>query len=74
MECHLAIELVGMDYCTPRITTSTQRRPAILQDEHASLFTIWDRLFGQVDPDSVKTKVSFGTGEKVNPLRVVLGI
>ena len=41
----------------------------------ASLFSIWDRLFGTyLDPDKVGTKLSFGTGENPNPLLLVLGI
>ncbi len=41
----------------------------------AALFTIWDRLFGTyVDPDSVKDDLSFGIGEEVPPLRLVLGV
>jgi sterol desaturase/sphingolipid hydroxylase (fatty acid hydroxylase superfamily) len=41
----------------------------------ASLFTVWDRLFGTyLDPDRVGTKLSFGTGEKENPFRLVIGL
>jgi sterol desaturase/sphingolipid hydroxylase (fatty acid hydroxylase superfamily) len=41
----------------------------------ATLFTVWDRLFGTyVDPDSVKGELSFGIGEEVPPLRLVLGV
>jgi len=41
----------------------------------ASLFTVWDRLFGTyVDPDKVTTNLSFGTGKKENPARLVLGV
>ncbi|HWV45428.1 MAG TPA: sterol desaturase family protein [Nitrospira sp.] len=40
-----------------------------------TLFTVWDRLFGTyVDPESVKGELSFGIGEKVPPLRLVLGV
>jgi sterol desaturase/sphingolipid hydroxylase (fatty acid hydroxylase superfamily) len=40
-----------------------------------NLFTIWDRLFGtHVDPDTVKTELAFGIGDKGNPLRLVLGV
>jgi sterol desaturase/sphingolipid hydroxylase (fatty acid hydroxylase superfamily) len=41
-----------------------------------SLFTVWDRLFGTyANPDTVKTgDLSFGTGEKDNPVHVVLGV
>ncbi|MFZ0738530.1 MAG: sterol desaturase family protein [Candidatus Acidiferrales bacterium] len=38
-------------------------------------FTLWDRLFGTyVDPESVHEKLTFGIGEKENPVRVVLGV
>ncbi|HEU5408608.1 MAG TPA: sterol desaturase family protein [Nitrospira sp.] len=40
-----------------------------------TLFTVWDRLFGTyVNPESVKGELSFGIGEKVPPLRLVLGV
>jgi len=40
-----------------------------------SLFTIWDRLFGTyLDPDKVDPKLSFGIGEKENPVRLALGV
>jgi len=40
-----------------------------------SLLTVWDRLFGTyLDPEKVDSKLSFGTGEKDNPVRVVLGV
>lgn len=40
-----------------------------------SLLTIWDRLFGTyVNPQTVKTELTFGTGEKDPTWRVVLGI
>jgi sterol desaturase/sphingolipid hydroxylase (fatty acid hydroxylase superfamily) len=41
----------------------------------ASLFTVWDRLFGTyMDPEKVETKLCFGTNEKDNPVRLVLGV
>ena len=41
----------------------------------AALFTVWDRLFGTyVNPESVKGELSFGIGEEVPPLRLVLGV
>ncbi|MGC1298099.1 MAG: sterol desaturase family protein [Alloacidobacterium sp.] len=41
----------------------------------ASLLTIWDRLFGTyLDPEKVDAKLSFGIGEKENPVRLVLGV
>ena len=40
-----------------------------------SLLTIWDRLFGTyVDPQTVKSELAFGTGEKDPPWRVIAGI
>jgi sterol desaturase/sphingolipid hydroxylase (fatty acid hydroxylase superfamily) len=39
------------------------------------IFSIWDRLFGTyVDPDEVKEPLSFGIGEKVPLVRLVLGV
>lgn len=39
------------------------------------LFTWWDRLFGTyVNPGKLKEDLSFGIGEKVSPIRLVLGI
>jgi sterol desaturase/sphingolipid hydroxylase (fatty acid hydroxylase superfamily) len=41
----------------------------------ASLFTIWDRLFGTyIDPDKVSRELSFGIGSEENPVRLVLGV
>jgi len=41
----------------------------------ASMFTIWDRLFGTYfDPDKLSTELSFGTNEKNNSVRVILGV
>jgi sterol desaturase/sphingolipid hydroxylase (fatty acid hydroxylase superfamily) len=41
----------------------------------APLFTVWDRLFGTyLDPEKVGTSLCFGTGEKPNPVRLVLGV
>ncbi len=49
--------------------------PQYYMTNMGSLLTVWDRLFGTyVDPDKVGTALSFGTGEKVNPVRVVLGV
>lgn len=39
------------------------------------LGAVWDRMFGTyVNPESVKTDLAFGTGEKDPPWRAVLGI
>jgi sterol desaturase/sphingolipid hydroxylase (fatty acid hydroxylase superfamily) len=49
--------------------------PQYYMTNMGSLFTVWDRFFGtHVDPDKVEVPLSFGTGEKVNPVRMVLGI
>ncbi|MBI4003150.1 MAG: sterol desaturase family protein [Nitrospira defluvii] len=41
----------------------------------APLFTIWDRLFGTyVDPETVKEELSFGIGEEVPLVRLVIGV
>ena len=38
-------------------------------------FTIWDRLFGTYfDPETVDAKLRFGTGEKENSIRIMLGV
>ncbi len=40
-----------------------------------SLLTIWDHIFGTyVNPQTAKTPLSFGTGEKDPPWRVIVGI
>jgi sterol desaturase/sphingolipid hydroxylase (fatty acid hydroxylase superfamily) len=40
-----------------------------------NLLTVWDRLFGTYfDPDNVDRNLSFGVGEKENPVRLVLGV
>jgi sterol desaturase/sphingolipid hydroxylase (fatty acid hydroxylase superfamily) len=41
----------------------------------APVFPVWDRLFGTyLDPDEVGADLSFGTGEKTNPARLIFGI
>jgi sterol desaturase/sphingolipid hydroxylase (fatty acid hydroxylase superfamily) len=40
-----------------------------------SLFTIWDRIFGTYfNPKELKQELSFGIGERVRPVRLILGI
>ena len=40
-----------------------------------SLFTVWDKMFGTYfDPDKVKQNLTFGIGERITPMRLVLGI
>ena len=42
---------------------------------YGSLFTLWDRFFGtRIDPESIKKPLKFGTGEKDNPVRLVVGL
>jgi sterol desaturase/sphingolipid hydroxylase (fatty acid hydroxylase superfamily) len=44
------------------------------EGNYGSLFTFWDRLFGTfVDPER-NVPVTFGTGEKTNPVRMFLGV
>jgi len=38
-------------------------------------FSIWDRLFGTyVDPEELKTPITFGIGERVPLTRLVAGV
>ena len=38
-------------------------------------FSIWDRLFGTyLDPDGLKTSITFGIGEQVPLARFVAGV
>ena len=40
-----------------------------------SLFTIWDSIFGTYfNPKELKQELSFGIGERVHPVRLILGI
>jgi sterol desaturase/sphingolipid hydroxylase (fatty acid hydroxylase superfamily) len=40
-----------------------------------SLFTVWDRIFGTyLNPGKVTQELRFGIGERVQPLRLLLGI
>lgn len=40
-----------------------------------SLLTIWDRIFGTYfRPEQIKQKLSFGIGERITPVRLVLGV
>ena len=49
--------------------------PQHYRSNMASLLTIWDRLFGTYyNPDSVKKPLTFGINEKINPVRLVLGV
>ena len=41
----------------------------------ANLFSVWDRLFGTyVNPDRVAHPLTFGTGSRDNPIRLISGI
>jgi sterol desaturase/sphingolipid hydroxylase (fatty acid hydroxylase superfamily) len=49
--------------------------PQHYRSNMASLLTIWDRLFGTYyNPDLVKKPLTFGINEKINPVRLVLGV
>lgn len=49
--------------------------PAHYRANLGSLLTVWDRIFGTyVNPGRVKQALTFGIGEKVAPLRLVLGV
>jgi sterol desaturase/sphingolipid hydroxylase (fatty acid hydroxylase superfamily) len=49
--------------------------PAHYGGNLAALFPIWDRVFGTyVDPEKVPRNLTFGIGETVSPLRLVVGI
>ncbi len=49
--------------------------PAYYGRSIASIFPIWDRLFGTyVDPDKVPRQTSFGTNEKASVWRLALGV
>jgi len=40
-----------------------------------SLLTVWDRMFGTYfDPSKVNRRLTFGIGEKISPVRLVLGV
>jgi sterol desaturase/sphingolipid hydroxylase (fatty acid hydroxylase superfamily) len=39
------------------------------------LLTVWDRIFGTYrNPEKVRQELSFGIGERVNPLRLFVGV
>ena len=41
----------------------------------ANLFSVWDRLFGTyLNPDRVGSNLTFGTGTRENPIRLISGI
>jgi len=41
----------------------------------ANLFSVWDRLFGTyLNPDRVAPQLTFGTGSRDNPIRLISGI
>jgi sterol desaturase/sphingolipid hydroxylase (fatty acid hydroxylase superfamily) len=46
-----------------------------LNRNFGSKFSIWDRMFGTyVDPDDVEGPIEFGIPEKVNPVRLIIGV
>jgi sterol desaturase/sphingolipid hydroxylase (fatty acid hydroxylase superfamily) len=49
--------------------------PAHAGSNLGSLLTIWDRLFGTyLNPSKVNRPLEFGIGQRVNPVRLILGI
>jgi sterol desaturase/sphingolipid hydroxylase (fatty acid hydroxylase superfamily) len=49
--------------------------PQFYMKNLGSLFTVWDRLFGTyVNPDKVAHQLTFGTGSRDNPIRLISGI
>ena len=49
--------------------------PAHYRSNLGSLMTVWDRMFGTYfDPDKIKQSLKFGIGERVAPMRLVLGV
>lgn len=49
--------------------------PAHYRSNLGSLLTVWDRMFGTYfDPGKVKQTLTFGIGEKITPMRLVLGV
>jgi sterol desaturase/sphingolipid hydroxylase (fatty acid hydroxylase superfamily) len=49
--------------------------PQFYMKNLGSLFTVWDRLFGTyVNPDRVARQLTFGTGSRDNPIRLISGI
>jgi sterol desaturase/sphingolipid hydroxylase (fatty acid hydroxylase superfamily) len=50
-------------------------KPAYYRSNFATLFPIWDRLFGTyVDPEKVGTEIHFGIGESVPAWRLAVGV
>lgn len=51
------------------------RRAEHRDTNFGAIFSIWDRLFGTyVDPETVKEELSFGIGEEVPLVRLVIGV
>ena len=49
--------------------------PRHYMSNFGSLFTFWDRIFGTyLNPEEVKQEISFGIGERPNPVRLILGV
>jgi sterol desaturase/sphingolipid hydroxylase (fatty acid hydroxylase superfamily) len=49
--------------------------PSHYMSNLGSLLTIWDRIFGTYfNPNELKQELSFGIGERVHPVRLILGI
>jgi sterol desaturase/sphingolipid hydroxylase (fatty acid hydroxylase superfamily) len=49
--------------------------PAHYRGNLAALFSIWDHMFGTyVDPEKVLRNLTFGIGESVKPIRLLVGV
>jgi sterol desaturase/sphingolipid hydroxylase (fatty acid hydroxylase superfamily) len=49
--------------------------PQHYRSNMASLLTIWDRLFGTYfNPERLKNELTFGINERINPVRLILGV
>jgi sterol desaturase/sphingolipid hydroxylase (fatty acid hydroxylase superfamily) len=63
-------------FVTPRYHhVHHSRDPEHYRSNLGSLLTLWDRIFGTYfDPAKVKDNLRFGIGERVTPVRLVLGL
>jgi sterol desaturase/sphingolipid hydroxylase (fatty acid hydroxylase superfamily) len=49
--------------------------PTHYRSNLGSLLTVWDRIFGTyLNPERVRQELTFGIGERVNPLRLLVGV
>jgi sterol desaturase/sphingolipid hydroxylase (fatty acid hydroxylase superfamily) len=69
--------VVELVFTTPRFhAIHHSERPEHYCRNLGSFFTLWDRVFQTyVDPSLVETKgLRFGTGERLNPIRLAAGV